>query len=196
MPSSAISCGGGGGSILFCSVGILLRRLQTNPNLIGASHVILDEAHQRDVGTDVLATLLRRALAANPSLRLIVMSATLDAPLFAAFFGNAPTVRVPGFTYPVKEYFLEDLENEVLHMRYCNGLHLSACEEESGGAIDFERLKLASERPNPVIDCEQVARVVRWVDSSRPPGGAVLVFLPGWAEIKAVASILEKSPVS
>ncbi|XP_071443443.1 uncharacterized protein [Hetaerina americana] len=200
LPSSATTCGGGGGAILFCSVGILLRRLQTNPRLIGASHIILDEAHQRDVGTDVLATLLRRALASNPSLRLVVMSATLDAPLFSAFFGNAPTVHVPGFTYPVKEYYLEELESEVMSMRRRNGNSLSslhsASEEESGGAVDFDRLRQASERPNPVVDCEQVARVVRWVDSSRPSGGAVLVFLPGWAEIKAVATALEKPPVS
>jgi HrpA-like RNA helicase len=86
-----------GGALLYCSTGILLRRLQSNPGLIGASHVILDEAHERDVNTDVLLVLLRRALALNPKLRVIVRRATINAELCLKYFENAPMLHLPGF---------------------------------------------------------------------------------------------------
>uniref|UniRef100_A0A2A4K6C8 Helicase ATP-binding domain-containing protein n=1 Tax=Heliothis virescens TaxID=7102 RepID=A0A2A4K6C8_HELVI len=71
-----------GGSILYCTSGVLLRRLQTNPGLEGCSHVIIDEAHERDVNTDITLLLLKRALNINPALKVVVMSATLDTGVF------------------------------------------------------------------------------------------------------------------
>lgn len=153
-----------GGALLYCSTGILLRRLQSNPGLIGASHVILDEAHERDVNTDVLLVLLRRALTLNPKLRVIVMSATINAELFQKYFDNAPILHIPGFTYPVQSFFLEELNIPGVNMK-CNMSHL------------------------PAIDCLQVATLIQWVDKNRPDG-AILCFLPGWAEIVAVAKHL------
>jgi ATP-dependent RNA helicase DHX30 len=154
-----------GGALLYCSTGILLRRLQNNPGLIGASHVILDEAHERDVNTDVLLVLLRRALALNPNLHVIVMSATINAELFQKYFDNAPMLHVPGFTYPVQSFFMEDLSIPGVHMK-------------------------SSLSNLPAIDCHQVAALIRWVDKNRPDG-AVLCFLPGWAEIMTVTRHLD-----
>lgn len=153
-----------GGAVLYCSTGILLRRLQSNPGLIGASHVILDEAHERDVNTDVLLVLLRRALALNPKLHVIVMSATINAELFQKYFDNAPMLHVPGFAHPVQSFFLEDLS--------IPGVNVNS---------DMSNL--------PAVDCHQVATLIRWVDRNRPDG-AILCFLPGWAEIVTVTKHL------
>lgn len=71
------------GRILYCTTGILLRHLQRDPNLSKFSHIILDEAHERDVNTDLLMNLLRRALKENKNLKLVVMSATIDTEAFS-----------------------------------------------------------------------------------------------------------------
>ena len=62
------------------------------------SHVIIDEAHERDITTDVLLVFLKRALVANPNLKLIIMSATINVNLFSEYFHNAPIVKVPGLS--------------------------------------------------------------------------------------------------
>eukprot|EP00958_Prasinococcus_capsulatus_P003632 scaffold331_cov349-Prasinococcus_capsulatus_cf.AAC.6 len=99
--------------LLFCTTGIVLRRLQSDSALEGVSHVIVDEAHERSVESDLLLLLLKGALRENPGLRLILMSATIDSDLFSEYFADvegysAPVVSIPGFTYPVMEYYLED----------------------------------------------------------------------------------------
>ncbi|CAL5338868.1 unnamed protein product [Camellia sinensis] len=87
--------------LLFCTTGILLRRLLVDRNLKGITHVIVDEIHERGMNEDLLPR--------RPELRLILMSATLDAELFSSYFGGAPTVHIPGFTYPVQTHFLENI---------------------------------------------------------------------------------------
>jgi HrpA-like RNA helicase len=71
------------------------------------SHVIIDEAHERDITTDVLLVFLRRALEANPDLKLIIMSATINVNFFSEYFDKAPIVQVPGLS--VTHAFFSDL---------------------------------------------------------------------------------------
>lgn len=94
------------GAVLFCTVGVLLRKLEAG--LRGVSHVIVDEIHERDVNSDFLLVVLRDMVHTYPDLRVILMSATIDTTLFSAYFGSCPVVEVPGRAYPVQEYFLED----------------------------------------------------------------------------------------
>lgn len=70
------------GRIMYCTTGILLRRLQSDPTISDYTHILLDEAHERDVNTDLLMNLLRRAVDLNPNLKLVIMSATIDAEMF------------------------------------------------------------------------------------------------------------------
>ncbi|KAL7260391.1 hypothetical protein ACSBR1_006121 [Camellia fascicularis] len=95
--------------LLFCTTGILLRRLLVDRNLKGITHVIVDEIHERGMNEDFLLIVLKDLLPRRPELRLILMSATLDAELFSSYFGGAPTVHIPGFTYPVQTHFLENI---------------------------------------------------------------------------------------
>jgi HrpA-like RNA helicase len=118
-----------GGSINFCTSGILLAILRHHPDslLDSVSHLVLDEVHERDMIMDVLLINLKRAfenrLAAGKSVpKIVLMSATLDTNLFAEYFATkkdgesqpCPSVSVPGRTFPVKERYLstilEDLQ--------------------------------------------------------------------------------------
>nr|XP_004303378.2 PREDICTED: ATP-dependent RNA helicase DHX36 [Fragaria vesca subsp. vesca] len=95
--------------LLFCTTGVLLRQLVQDPQLTGVSHLLVDEIHERGMNEDFLLIILRDLLPRRPDLRLILMSATINADLFSKYFGNAPTIHIPGLTFPVAELFLEDV---------------------------------------------------------------------------------------
>lgn len=73
----------------------------------GISHVIIDEAHERDLNTDFMLLLTKRAASKNPNLKIIIMSATINPELFQNYFSNSAALHIPGFTYPVEEHFLD-----------------------------------------------------------------------------------------
>lgn len=102
-----------GGALLFLTVGVLLRKLQSNPSLQGISHVVVDEVHERDINTDLLLALLRSSLMENPDLRVVLMSATGDKQRLAKYFGGCPVIEVPGFMHPVRDRYLEDMLTEM-----------------------------------------------------------------------------------
>ncbi|RZC25774.1 DExH-box ATP-dependent RNA helicase DExH1 [Glycine soja] len=95
--------------LLFCTTGVLLRQLVQDPDLTGVSHLLVDEIHERGMNEDFLIIILRDLLPRRPDLRLILMSATINADMFSKYFANAPTMHILGFTYPVAEHFLEDV---------------------------------------------------------------------------------------
>jgi ATP-dependent RNA helicase DHX36 len=94
--------------LLFCTSGVLLRRLASDPELSDVSHVIVDEIHERGVNEDLLLVILKDVMRRRPSLKVVLMSATLNADAFAAFFPGATAVHIPGFTFPVEIVYLEE----------------------------------------------------------------------------------------
>jgi len=106
-------------SIEFVTTGILLRRLINDPSLSDISHVMIDEVHERDIDTDFLLVLLRDLLKKRPELRVILMSATLDAESFGEYFSNeddstsVPVMSVPTKPrHPVEVIQLEDMAGD------------------------------------------------------------------------------------
>lgn len=91
--------------IKYMTDGILLRESLREPDLDQYSAVIMDEAHERSLNTEVLFGLLREVVARRQDLKLIVTSATMDATKFASFFGNVPVFTIPGRTFPVELFF-------------------------------------------------------------------------------------------
>ncbi|XP_054725023.1 pre-mRNA-splicing factor ATP-dependent RNA helicase PRP16-like [Uloborus diversus] len=91
--------------IKYMTDGILLRESLRESDLDNYSAIIMDEAHERSLNTDVLFGLLREIIARRQDLKLIVTSATMDATKFANFFGNVPSFIIPGRTFPVELFF-------------------------------------------------------------------------------------------
>ena len=67
------------------------------------------QIHERDILSDFLITLLKDVLTKRPGLKVILMSATLNAEQFSRYYGGCPMINIPGFTYPVEEFYLEDV---------------------------------------------------------------------------------------
>ncbi|KAK2822478.1 hypothetical protein Q5P01_022543 [Channa striata] len=166
-----------GGALLFLTVGVLLRKLQSNPTLKGISHVVVDEVHERDINTDLLLALLRSSLNENPDLRVVLMSATGDNQRLAQYFGGCPVVKVPGFMHPVRDRYLEDVLREM------------------GRPSVQRRVETDKQgvRDEVAPDLDLVADVIEHIDRHGEPG-AVLCFLPGWQDIRAVQEKLEGKP--
>uniref|UniRef100_A0A8C2BJR6 RNA helicase n=1 Tax=Cyprinus carpio TaxID=7962 RepID=A0A8C2BJR6_CYPCA len=91
--------------IKYMTDGILLRESLRESDLDHYSAVIMDEAHERSLNTDVLFGLLREVVSRRSDLKLIVTSATMDSDKFAGFFGNVPIFHIPGRTFPVDILF-------------------------------------------------------------------------------------------
>ncbi|XP_060104599.1 putative ATP-dependent RNA helicase DHX57 isoform X2 [Heteronotia binoei] len=94
--------------LLYCTTGVLLRRLEGDLTLQGITHVIVDEVHERTEESDFLLLVLKDIMVQRPDLCIILMSATLNAELFSQYFNSCPVVNIPGRTFPVDQYFLED----------------------------------------------------------------------------------------
>ena len=114
-----------GGSINYCTTGILLQQLRNHPNeaLNTITHLIIDEVHERDILIDLLLVILKRVMVSRkkqgrPEIKIILMSATMDTELFSNYFKQigpdgqesaCPSLSVPGRTFPVHEFFLNYL---------------------------------------------------------------------------------------
>ncbi|KAF0690083.1 Aste57867_18477 [Aphanomyces stellatus] len=165
--------------LLFCTTGVLLRRLLQDPTLQDVSHIIVDEVHERNVDTDFLLSILRDVLRQRPDLRLLLMSATMNTSLFCDYFGavspNCPVLSIPGFTYPVTCHYIK-------HVYEITNTTKSVKQDEDNG-----------------INYDLITSLVEYLVSNDNGGageGAILIFMPGVQEIKATIRELMQSAVS
>ncbi|XP_035705883.1 ATP-dependent DNA/RNA helicase DHX36 isoform X2 [Folsomia candida] len=97
------------GAITFCTTGVVFKYLKDDPHLTRYSHLIIDEVHERDTNSDILIGVLRDLIKVRPDLKVVLMSATINATHFSTYFGECPMFNIPGLTFPVHEYYLEDI---------------------------------------------------------------------------------------
>ncbi|KAM8849935.1 ATP-dependent RNA helicase A isoform 2-T7 [Spinachia spinachia] len=189
-------------SVLFCTVGVLLRKLEAG--IRGISHVIVDEIHERDINTDFLMVVLRDVIQAYPQVRILLMSATIDTTMFREYFFDSPVIEVFGRTFPVQEYFLEDciqmtnfvpppLDRKKKDKDEDGGDEDTNCNLICGSDYSPETkrsLALISEKETSF---ELVEALLRYIETLQV-AGAVLVFLPGWNLICSMQRHLETNP--
>eukprot|EP00930_Biecheleria_cincta_P062256 TRINITY_DN4773_c0_g1_i1.p1 TRINITY_DN4773_c0_g1~~TRINITY_DN4773_c0_g1_i1.p1 ORF type:complete len:1075 (-),score=273.42 TRINITY_DN4773_c0_g1_i1:20-3244(-) len=208
--------------LIYATTAIVLRRLHSEPNLDSIGCLIIDEVHERDVYTDFLLLLLKEAMLSGrmQHLKVVLMSATLKAEDFANYFGKVNTetalkpVHIPGRMFPVEDFYWEDA---------CEWLSFCPPESSKGGcgpdkieaayaAIEKDDTPKGRPGKDRVNDyCEKTLRacalwkerevyidlieeLVHYLHKEQPKGdGAILIFLPGWGDIRKVFIRLRKS---
>ncbi|KAI5958682.1 PRP22 [Candida pseudojiufengensis] len=100
--------------IKYMTDGMLEKEALSDPEMNKYSIIMLDEAHERTIATDVLFALLKKAAKANPNLKVIITSATLDSNKFSKYFNNCPIVKIPGRTFPVEILYTKEPEMDYL----------------------------------------------------------------------------------
>jgi len=109
--------------------GMLLREAMEDHDLSRYSCIVLDEAHERTLATDILMGLLKQVVVRRPDLKLIIMSATLDAEKFQRYFCDAPLLAVPGRTFPVELYYTPEFQRDYLDSAIRTVLQIHATED-------------------------------------------------------------------
>jgi ATP-dependent RNA helicase DHX36 len=235
-----------GGSVNYCTTGILQQQLQHHPDDVmnNVSHLVVDEVHERDMLIDFLLIMLkknvmRRRAQGKTVPQIVLMSATMDTELFASYFKSdipgqgltdCPSLSVPGRTFPVKERYLDEIVGQMRaaspmselkvmhtdpdskdflqaedHFRAQNPIsksqETSSVSTNEAAVIDWKRERTlsadgtpsaANEKEDSLIPFGLTACTIAHIAKTSQEG-AILVFLPGLAELVKVDNLLKTS---
>jgi ATP-dependent RNA helicase DHX57 len=189
--------------ITFMTTGVLLRRLSSSASgaesdildaLADITHIFVDEVHERSLDTDFLLALLRNVLKTGSHLKVILMSATLEASLFSNYFGGSGKVgevHIPGRTFPVKDVFLD----EIVRMTRNSANEDDSIDDMSNDLLsDGQRIRSLGMGINYTLIANLVSNIDDELRSENRAGG-ILIFLPGTLEIDRTLAALQGLPI-
>ncbi|EFY93006.1 ATP dependent RNA helicase, putative [Metarhizium acridum CQMa 102] len=199
--------------LVFATTGIVMRMLEGSNDLREVTHLILDEVHERSIDSDFLLIVLKRLLTKRKDLKVVLMSATVDAERFSAYLGGAPILNVPGRTFPVDVRYLEDAV-ELTGYRPSDSpeekmvdLDDDVVEGEGNGPKSEISPSLSAYSPQTRstltqldeyrIDFDLILQLMVCIASDESLAfysKAILVFLPGIAEIRTLNDMLLGDP--
>ncbi|WBW74120.1 ATP-dependent RNA helicase Ucp12 [Schizosaccharomyces osmophilus] len=150
----------------FCTTGLLLRRIQLHglAYLRTLSCIVVDEVHERSIENDILLALLKLVLPRIPNLKIVLMSATVNAERFTSYFPKSKHLHIEGRTYPIEDFYIEDF---------------SFLKDEDSNDEIAKRNKSSYE-----VDYNLISQVVNQIDTELGLNkGSILIFLPGVSNI-------------
>ncbi|XP_005113474.2 ATP-dependent RNA helicase dhx29 [Aplysia californica] len=216
--------------LMYCTTGVVLRQLQGSQDLDNISHLIIDEVHERSVQSDFLMIVIKNILRRRPNLKVILMSATLDSEKFSSYFDHCPVINIPGRTFPVENYYVEDViemtgyvvdEDSPYTLKTKHLIQEQSASVEvtqRGGDSSKQTLSWTPEEISRIdrtdlpcdtyslrtrnavtrlnlnrINLDLVTDLLKHLDTAAPfceVEGAVLIFLPGLADIQELYEML------
>lgn len=176
------------------------------------THVVLDEVHERTIDSDFLLIVLRRLMEKRPDLKLILMSATVDAQRFSTYLGGVPILNIPGRTYPVEMKYLEDavemtnyrLSEDDQHTTLDDDMDDQPADSDTGG-LQASLDGYSRQTKETIInideyrlDYELIKRLLIKIATATEIAHyskAILVFMPGLAEIRRLNDEILAEPM-
>lgn len=199
--------------LVYATIGIVMRMLEGSNDLKDITHLVLDEVHERSIDSDFLLIVLKRLMTQRKDLKVVLMSATVDADRFSAYLGGAPILNVPGRTFPVEVRYLEDAIELTGYTPPNSAGDKMVDLDDDVGEVDSDAPKceisqsLATYSPKTrntlsqldeyQIEFDLIVQLIARIASDedlQTYSNAILVFLPGIAEIRTLNDMLLGDP--
>ncbi|TFK77465.1 P-loop containing nucleoside triphosphate hydrolase protein, partial [Pluteus cervinus] len=186
--------------LLLCTTGVILRRLGSGDQLKNVSHVIIDEVHERSVDSDFLLLELKELLLQHPTLKIILMSATINHEKFINYFNGAPLITIPGFTHPVKDLYLEDFIPLISYEPPASKGRRKIQDQQSANLDSHKNLKeediskIQAIAVAETTDYQLIAALINHIVSTVEGRAGILIFLSGIQEIRQCLDAIQNTP--
>jgi ATP-dependent RNA helicase DHX29 len=203
--------------LVYATTGIVMRMLEGSNDLKDITHIVLDEVHERTIDSDFLLIVLRKLMVKRPDLKVVLMSATVDAERFSKYLDGAPVLNVPGRTFPVQVKYLEDaveltgysidngqkeqftdLDDEVDTGEVAISEAAKAENTKSLRGYNAKTRNTIAQFDEYRIDFDLVTQLLATIATDERfsiYSKAILVFLPGIGEIRQLNDMLVGHPV-
>ncbi|RYR64020.1 hypothetical protein Ahy_A03g010179 isoform E [Arachis hypogaea] len=167
--------------IKYLTDGVLLRESLVNPELNEYSVVILDEAHERSLNTDILMGLMKRlAKIRTSNLKVLITSATLDGNKVSNFFRDCPVLTIPGKLYPVEILYSKERPSSYLESSLKTAIDIHVREPE-GDVLIFMTGQVRVFNPPPP-SCRRIIVATNIAETSLTVDGVVYVIDSGYVK--------------